>query len=142
MATEFSIDADTGNLRLGLVVLTPRQSRASVEPQVAGFRVGSNDHGNGYAWLHLGGLTFGGPPAFLSLCFHNRRLTEASWAVQLAGATAEGGWPTREAIDDELAFVREALKTMGLRTGRTTWGEVWSTFDPKGFLAANGLRYA
>jgi hypothetical protein len=54
----------------------------------------------------------------------------------------EGGWPTREAIDRELSFIRETLvRDMNIHTGQMPWGEVWSSFDAKGFMAANGLRY-
>ncbi len=66
----------------------------------------------------------------------------ASWSVQLPNAPMDGGWPTREAIDAEVSFVRDVLANeMSLRTGVTPWGAVWSCFDPKGFLASNGLRY-
>jgi hypothetical protein len=55
----------------------------------------------------------------------------------------EDGWPTRAAIDAEIAFVRDVMaKEMGLKTRQQSWGSVWSTFDPKGDLASNCLRYA
>ncbi len=63
----------------------------------------------------------------------------------LPNAPAEGGWPTREAIDEEGAFVRRTLAKEGLSLGDSAtafaWGEVWSGFGPKGFLAGNGVRY-
>jgi hypothetical protein len=30
---------------------------------------------------------------------------------------------------------------MDIRPGDMSWGQVWSQFDPKGFLASHGLRY-
>ncbi|SEJ84784.1 hypothetical protein SAMN05518849_115102 [Sphingobium sp. AP50] len=144
MAAELWINEDTGEMRIGdLALLQPYQTKGSIEPQVADLLEGSRDYGNGYEWLYLGGLTFGGLSARLALCFHNGSLEQASWNVQLPDAPAEGGWPTREAIDCELSFVRDTLvRDMNIHAGQMPWGEVWSSFDAKGFMAANGLRYA
>lgn len=143
MAAELSIDRDTGSIRIGdVVLLESNQTKDLIEPKVATLLAGSRDHGNGYEWLDLRGLSFGGQPARLSLCFHDGRLEQASWGVRLTDAPMEGGWPTREAIDSELSFVRETLaRDMEIYPGRMPWGEVWSSFDAKGFMAANGLRY-
>lgn len=143
MAIEFSIDRDTGSIRIGdIALLGPDARQATVQQQVDDLIVGSRDYGNGYEWLERGALTFGGRPAYLSLCFQNDALEQASWSVQLPDAATEGGWPTREAIDAEIAFVRRTLATeMGICAGHLPWGEVWSNFDTKGFMAANGLRY-
>jgi hypothetical protein len=143
MAAELWINRNTGDIRIGdLALLQPSQSKSSIEPLVADLLEGSRDHGNGFEWLYLRGVTFGGQPAGLSICFHDGRLKEASWSVHLPDAPMEGGWPTREAIDRELSFIRETLvRDMNIHTGQMPWGEVWSSFDAKGFMAANGLRY-
>jgi hypothetical protein len=143
MAAELWINRNSGDIRIGhLALLRPSQSKASIEPLVADLLEGSRDHGNGFEWLYLGGLTFGGQPAGLAICFHDGRLKQASWHVHLPDAPSQGGWPTQEAIDDELSFVRETLvREMNIHTGQMPWGEVWSYFDAKGFMAANGLRY-
>ncbi|WP_155006394.1 hypothetical protein [Sphingomonas hengshuiensis] len=143
MAPSFSIDQRTGEIRIGdTVVLKSGEQRTAVEPQVATLADSSRDHGNGFNWLHLRGLTFGGQPAHLSLCFHHNLLDRASWSVRLPNAETDGDWPTRDAIDAEIAFVRRTLTDeMGISAGLFPWGEVWSSFDTKGFLAANGLRY-
>jgi hypothetical protein len=143
MMTSFTIDPSTGAIHIGdAIVLEPRQRRAAIEAEVSAWLAHSNDMGNGYAWLHLRGLRFGGHEAGLALCFHDGRLEQASWNVDLPGATLEDGWPTQAAIDDEIAFVRRVLTDdMGLPPGETSWGEVWSAFDAKGCIASNGLRY-
>lgn len=142
MAAALRIDRHTGDIRIGDIVLHPNQTKSSIEPMVADFLEGSRDHGNGFEWLYLRGMTFGGQPAWLSICFHDGRLDQASWSVQLPDAPSEGGWPTREAIECELSFVRESLmREMNIQLGEMPWGKVWSSFDAKGFLAANGLRY-
>lgn len=143
MPTPFSIDPGTGNIQIGeTILLEPRSRIATIEPMVADWLAGSSDMGNGYAWLNLTDLSFGGAPAGLALCFHDGRFEQASWNVDLPDATLEDGWPTREAIDAEIAFVRRTLATeMNISLGKTTWGELWCDFDGKAFLASNGLRY-
>ena len=146
MTTPFSIDPHTGSICVGEGIrLEPHQRKASIRPQVVDWLVASQDHGNGYEWLHLDGLSFGGQPAALALCFNHGRLDQVSWSVLLPGAAVQEGWPTREAIDAEIAFVRETLGASGLmapaKPSTFAWGEVWSDFDPKGDLASNGLRY-
>jgi hypothetical protein len=131
---------------VGEVRLERGHRRSGVEALVSALVSGERDHGNGYAWLYLRGLSFAGCDAGLSLCFHHGRLSMASWSVTLPDAVLEGGWPTREAIDQEIAFVRAALaREIGYAPGERRmdfdWGEIWSEFDPKGFLASNGLRY-
>jgi hypothetical protein len=144
MPLAFSIDRDDGAMLVGDHRLSAGQSRRDVERLLAAQVKGGRDFGNGYAWLDLEGLSFGGQPAWLSLCFHHGRLSEASWSVALPGAPE--GWPTREAIDEEVEFVRAVLaQEIGFAPSGDSmtfpWGEVWSLFDPKGDLAANGLRY-
>ena len=145
MGTQISIDEQTGHLGIGRIRLHPLQSKSEVEAQVLELVNGSRDHGNGYEWLYLAGLTFGDQPASLGLCFHGGRLKEVSWNVQLPNAPMVRDWPTREAIDEEVSFVRTFLAQEGLRIGdspnRFGWGEAWSSFDAKGFIASNGLRY-
>jgi hypothetical protein len=143
MTAAFSICRQTGDLRIGNEVsLSPYAAREAAEPSIAPWLFETRDMGNGYAWLKLRGVTFGGQPASLALCFNNDRLAEASWSVQLPSAPEEDGWPSREAIDAEIAFVGRTLATeMGLAAKRQPWGSVWSVFDPKGYSASNGVRY-
>jgi hypothetical protein len=142
MATAFSIDRHTGTIRIGEIgSFGANQQKVEVVSRVSDLITRTRDVGNGYDWLDLRELTFGGHAATLSLCFHQGSLKQAAWSVHLFDAPAHDGWPTREAIDAELAFVRGTLHEMGIGTGYLSWGEVWSAFDEKGFLAANGLRY-
>jgi hypothetical protein len=143
MPASFSIDRETGSIRIGdTVVFKPGEQKVKVESQVRDLVDGFQDHGNGFEWLTLHRLTFGGRPAHLSLCFHDNLLEQASWSVHLPDAETDGGWPTREAIDAEVAFVLRTLTDeMGIHAGLFPWGEIWSSFDAKGFIAANGLRY-
>jgi hypothetical protein len=105
------------------------------------------DHGNGFVWVNYGPVFFEGENCFFSLCFKNAKLVSVSWGVQLPNAPTEAGWPTELAIDTEVAFVQRALeKQLGRKLNSRGeadfgWGSVWSSFDPKGFIAAHGLRY-
>lgn len=144
MATAFTIDRDTGIVRLGdRVSLEAWQDRSVIEPLVSGRVFRALDLGNGYEWLSLDDLTFGGQPATLALGFRNGRLEQVSWGVELPDRTfQDDGWPTRESMDAETAFVRATLaRDMDLTPGPTSWGEIWSDFDAKGVQASNGLCY-
>ena len=118
---------------------------SDVEPLIADLLDAPRFHESGYAWLYLRGVTFGGQPASMGLCFHDGRLEQVSWSVQLPNASMQGDWPSREAIEEEISFVRGVLagEGMDIQNGAIEfpWGEVWSGFDAKGFLASNGLRY-
>ena len=141
-----AIDPRTGAIGVGTGVrLEPFQSQRTIEPLVADLIVQRQDHGNGYIWLYLDGLGFGGQPASLSLCFHGGRLEQISWNVMLPGAPLKDGWPTPEAIDAEIQFVRDVLAREGLAldggTRNCAWGSLWSDYDPRAGMASHGLRY-
>lgn len=147
MNAELSIDPNTGAICIGDTVrLRAAQDKSSVEAIASQWVGGSRDLQNGYEWLQLHGLSFGRQPADLSLCFHDGKLTSAHWGASLPGATMEEGWPTQQAINQELKFVKRVLVTM-LRTELTDgeivfpWGTVWSRFDPKGFSASHGVSF-
>lgn len=142
----FSIDRHDGAILIGDLRLTARESRRSAERKVGPWLHSVLDHRNGYVWLNLDGLAFGGHPAGLALCFHDGRLSEASWDVSLPTARGES-WPTPEDISDEIAFVRAVLvRELGFPAKGDSmtlpWGEVWSVHDMRADIAANGLRYS
>jgi hypothetical protein len=147
MNADLSFDPGTGAICIGDTTrLTAFQKKSTVQALVSPWVGGSRDLQNGYEWLQLRGLTFGRHPAGLSLCFHHGKLISVKWGVSLPGAPTEGRWPTQQAIDQEIAFVRQILAVLfqtELITGALefSWGAVWSTFDSKGFLASHGIRY-
>lgn len=147
MTIAISIDAADGALRIGDGVrLTAFRGRRQVAPLVASWRSGERDFGNGYAWLDLTGFAFGGQPANLSLCFAHGRLEQLSWGIRPPGDHGDGGWPSADAIDAEIAFVRtELARQLGVASvGEQLafgWGIVWSLYDRKSGLPAHGLRY-
>ena len=145
MESQFSIDPRTGNIAVGQTHLRRLQSKTEIVPQIAPFIERSRDHGNGYEWLYLKDLTFGGRPASLGLCFHEGRLRSASWSVRLQNVTGDSGWPSPREINEEIVFVRSILADTGLKVGKKpatfAWGEVWSSFDAKASVASHGLRY-
>lgn len=103
--------------------------------------------GNGYEWLSFHKVTLGKQPCGFAAGFNHGALTEVHFSVSLPDAKLEGGWPTREAIEEELAFVRSQLNAqLGTEPDAAStafpWGTVWSMSDPKGFQANSGVRYA
>jgi len=146
MPHDLSIDPITGALTItGLAVaLSAGQAKAEIVSLLASCARGGRDYRNGYAWLNFGGLAFGGAACDLALCFFEERLVEVSWNVALPDAEMEDGWPSRQASEDAVRFVRQVLTTQLERSpdaGAFSWGRVWSQFDPKAGLAAHGLRY-
>ena len=122
--------------------LAPGEAAAAL----AAFYRNRIDYGNGYEWLTFDGASLSGNPCSFSLCFHQGRLTEIQFGVALPDAKLEDGWPTREAIDEEIEFVRRFFRQAFHRRftsgeERFNWGTVWSVFDPKGYQASSGIRY-
>ena len=149
MNPSLTINAEDGTMQIEgcTTVIRAGLSSGDVLSALLQFHQRNIDHKNGYTWFSFHGLSFGGQPCGISMCFHFDRLTEGHWGVSLPYAEQEGGWPTRKAIDEEIEFVREVLSkalfgSFSSGKERFTWGEVWSMFDPKGFLASSGLRYA
>ena len=103
MTLTFSIEPDSGSICIGPFRLSAFQPKAEIEPRIAHLVERSRDHGNGYAWLYLQGVSFGGQPAVLSLCFHLGRLEQAGWSVTLPNEAERGRMARREAIDAEVA---------------------------------------
>lgn len=149
MPSPIVINSSNGSLKLldlGLVIRKGME-RASVEAMLSQFPKSVVDHGNGYSWSSFNGLTFGSMPCGISLCFHHGALTEVHLGVVLPNRKFEHEWPTREASDQEIAFVRKVFHDQLKRRFRNKvehfpWGVAWSMFDEKGFCASSGIRYA
>lgn len=149
MNAELSISAQDGSIRISSVAQAISRGirRDVIASEMEAFARGNIDHRNGYEWLMFHKLAFESQPCGLSLCFYEGSLQEVHLGVQLANASSKASWPTREAIDAEVSFMRQAFAKIFSRkflTGeeRFTWGVVWSAFDAKGFLASSGIRYA
>lgn len=149
MAPSIQVDLADGSVRVPDVGLVIRRgmSQTSADMMLPEFRKGAVDHGNGYSWSNFHGLSLGGMPCGLALGFHQGALMEVHLGVALPDVKLEGGWPTREAIDAEIAFVRKVFRDQldrefGDKPEHFKWGVAWSGFDPKGFMATAGVRYA
>lgn len=143
------LDPADGSIRLGNLptVISPTLSQYEARAAFATLMHGERDVGTGYVWLSLHRLSLGGTPAGISLCFHGQQLEMVTMGIDLPGAALQDGWPTQAAIDAEVAFMK---RTLGAALGRKLaggrarfdWGEAWARFDPKGFMASSGIRYA
>lgn len=143
------LNATDGRIQLGNLpaLIGPTLSLDEARVAFAALVRGERDVGTGYHWLSLHRLSLGGAPAGMSLCFHGQQLDVVSMGVDLPGATLEDGWPTQATINAEVAFMRRTLATaLGRKLAgghaRFGWGEAWALFDPKGFMASSGIRYA
>lgn len=148
MAASLSIDPLDGTVHLLGIPFAIRKgvARAAASQALQSLFRSSAKTGNGYEWLSFHKASFGGQPCGFALGFHDGRLFELQFSVMLPNAEMKDGWPTRAAIEAELAFVRGELSrqlatVVGERSVRFSWGSVWSAFDPKGFQASSGLRH-
>lgn len=146
---QVTINPKTGAISVEGCDLTLERGRpiSAVQTALTMFYRTHIDHRNGYEWLAFHQLSFFGEPCALSVGFKDGALTEVHLGVALPNAPTKSGWPTREAIEQEICFVRSALSkelSRSFSSGREnfSWGEVWSLFDPKGFMASAGVRYA
>lgn len=148
MAPSIQVSSADGSVKLfdlGFVICR-KMNKANVKAMLSQFWTGEIDHGNGYSWSSFHGLTFGTMPCGLALGFHQGVLTEINLGVALPQAMLEGGCPTRQAIDDEITFVRKVFhdqlkREFGDNPEYFEWGIAWSGFDPKGFTASAVIRY-
>lgn len=146
-APSLSFGIDDGSISIGDFVLSRGTRLSDAAESLQRFSSGQKDHRNGYEWLYYKGLLLGGYPCALALCFFKLELTAVHWGIELPNAELQDGWPTREAIDEEIRVMREILSQTFDRIfakGEETfpWGSVWSLFDAKGFQPSAGLRYS
>lgn len=149
MQYEMAINPATGAVSISGVslVLGAGLDREAVAAELATFFRSERDLRNGYTWLEFAGWSFGGKPAWASLCFHQDRLSELHWSVSLRDEVSGTSWPAQEECDREVAFLRVALRAMlgrSFSSGGETfpWGVMWADFDQRGGFAGAGLRYA
>lgn len=142
-----SVDPADGSIRIqGCDLLVGAGlSKAEALTRLSKFLHSQIDHKNGYEWLNLRGISFGGYPAGLSLCFFDGRLQELRFGAGLSDES-RGKWPTRDAIDRQVSFVLAELRKQLARpfvssSEHFPWGIAWSAFDEKGYVASSGLRY-
>jgi len=142
------VDANHGSWHLSGrgVVIHAGMSQSTADQTLHAFFRDRIDHGNGYTWSYFHRLQFGGQPCALALGFHHAVLTEVHLSVSLPDAQLESGWPTRAAIDAEIAYVRAVFtqqlgRVFGEHSERFDWGVAWSGFDPKACTASAGVRY-
>ncbi len=147
-ANALQVDPDDGSWRLPNrgVVIHEGMSQSIADQTLREFYRDRIDHHNGYTWSYFHRLHFGGLPCALSLGFHHAVLTEVHLSVSLPDAPLESGWPTRAAIDAEIAYVRGVFtqqlgRVFGEHSECFDWGIAWSGFDPKAYLASAGIRY-
>ena len=149
MDTPFIISRDDGSIRIQGVSspIGPGYSKSAAEAEREAFYNGGADHGNGVEWIYLDSLSFGGQPSALSLCFRQGRLVRVEWSVNLPDAELEEGWPTRGAMEKEIAFTRSAIAAQWNAAAfsgheRLPWGEICSKVDDQDPTAVSMIRYA
>lgn len=122
-------------------------SKSVVESEFARLNKSHIEHGNGYEWITLGGISFGGIPSCLSLCFFLDAVQQVQIGVSILDVECADNWATRASSEREVeAVCRELGKQLDcdFSSGQVTfsWGTVWSVFDERSCHPSSGLRYA
>lgn len=148
MVHALTFNPEDGNIHIDGCNFVVRNglTEADVKLQLHEFLRSESNHQNGYAWQMCRGFSLERESAGLALCFHLDRLIAVHVGVTLPGIRLEGGWPTKAAIDQEVAFLRTSLGRQLARSFQGSqeefsWGTAWVLFDAKGFLASAGIRY-
>lgn len=107
----------------------------------------SINHNNDYEWLSFHGLSIESASCGLAMCFYQGKLQSIHFGLAISSSDTTDGWPTREMIDAEVSFMRGILsrsfsRSFSMGQESFPWGTIWSGFDPKGFQASSGIRYA
>ena len=149
-APALTIDPATGALDVaGVVRLAPWSGKWAARRALAPYLSAAQDMGTGYGWLYTAGLSFGGRPCWLNLCFRRglfgSRLESAHVSVDFRADPAPGQWASREEMEAELVFLRAELRR---QLGRSfegdedfAWGGAWCNYDPRSDTAGSGVRY-
>jgi hypothetical protein len=147
-APSLVIDPTDGSVHIdGLeLVIDAGLTQATALVGLSRFYVSTLDMKTGYEWLKFRGVKFGGERARFAPCFYVGKLTEIGLGASSPNEKMTGRWPSREEMDENVAFLRQELRRQLHRpfwTGeeRFEWGGVWANIDVKGGLPSAGLRY-
>lgn len=140
------VDAKDGTVHIGSAAVRGGMPLELARDSLEGLLRNERDVGNGYLWLSVSNVAFGGRPGGLSLCFHQGKLEMVTLGVSLPDDELLEGWPTEESSMRQVMFLRKELERQLLVTfqqgvARFSWGSAWSRFDPKGFMATAGVAY-
>jgi len=148
LAPALVIDPTDGSVRIDgcKAVIGAGLAKETAMAGLVQFYDSAMDMKTGYEWLKFRAVAFGRRPAGFGLCFYLGKLTEMRIGASLPNAKLEGGWPTGEALDEVVAFLRQELRRQLDRPFRSAeelfgWGVVWADVDKKGGFADAGLRY-
>ena|SRR5271154_3657329 len=148
MVPELSISGINGSIQIAgcAIFLAKGISKDAVLVGMSAFCRSLSGIKSDDEWLKYSGVNFGGLPCEIFLQFGKQSLIEVSLSVTMPGATLEGGWPTREDIDQEISFMRGMLSNQLGRSFEVgiqefPWGVAYSVFEERGFCVNSGLRY-
>jgi len=102
------IDPADGTVRKDgcTLVIGAGLARATAAAELTRYFYSGRDYNNGYERLSFRGVEFGGRPASFALTFHLGQLIQVRFGAMSPTAKLNRGWPTRENIDAEVAFMR------------------------------------
>jgi hypothetical protein len=151
MKYTLTINVDSGSVHIAtpdsVLVIERGLSQCDASVLLAQFYRSELDHHNGYLWQLYQGVSIDGHPAGFSLCFHSGELIQIHFGLSAPSKPSESGWPTRESIEHEIDFLKDAFSRQLSRSfeddeAQFSWGTAWAKFNAKGFSASVGIRCA
>jgi hypothetical protein len=145
VAPALTIDPADGSVRIGgrTLLIGAGLAKAEAAAGLSQFYHSYKQLNNGYERLSFRGVEFGGRTASFALTFYLGKLIEISLWAMLPTEKLERVWPTREVIDEEVAFLLGHRLGRAYASGREQfpWGVSWAGFDGKAFTARAELHY-
>ncbi|MEW8439689.1 MAG: hypothetical protein AB2689_16195 [Candidatus Thiodiazotropha taylori] len=105
--------------------------------------VKKHDMKNGYVWYYLPAVELHNENIVFSLCFYNGTIDSLNISIFNPELYGHGWNDWSEEKEKACAKDTESwLLSIGYRTGKYSWGEIWAGYDSKGGSGHAGVRYA
>ena len=131
---EFSIELPSG-ITISSVVT---ETEVSAQPDV-----NKRDMGNGYVWYTFPESEIESEIVIFSLCFFEGAIQSLS--ISLSNPELYGGGWDEFSETKEKARAKDTekwLSSIGYKTGKYSWGEIWVGYDSKGGFGNAVVQYA
>lgn len=102
-----------------------------------------DDLNNGYVWYTFPAVEINKEKIIFSLCFFKKKIQSIDLSIsnlELYG----GSWNdfSEEKEKARAKAIEKWLSSIGYKTGKYSWGEVWAGYDSKGGSGLAVIRYA
>ena len=138
------IDKTKGHIRLNdSIKIEPNSSFDLIERQELGGIQEIRDMGNGYKWLDIKNIQIDNQYFNMSLCFKEEILSQLTMMINDNPFDLNSDWNSwNEKVEKEKLKKYENWLNQELDKERKfNWGEVWSSYDPRGGFSSIMITY-